>query len=175
MFFLPAPYRTMGIEMKQCGNCWGLLSTLGLTGRVGGASEGWKRTGTLISQAVVLGENIIRKWKCNWKSESGIGESIIRKWKFSFSSSEHDQITISLESEIACGKSELRQNHDDWAHQRGCRQLKTRPHCQGIQRKALGIWPIIMVIDIFNISPQQYLASVSSSFSATLLNASSNS
>ena len=84
MFFLPAPYRTIGIEMKQCGNCWGLLSTLGLTGRVGGASEGWKRTGTLISQAVVLGENIIRKWKCNWKSESGIGESIIRKWKLSF-------------------------------------------------------------------------------------------
>ena len=136
--------------MKQCGNCWGLLSTLGLTGRVGGASGGRKRTGTLISQAVVLGENIIRKWKCNWKSESGIGESIIRKWKFSFSSSEHDQITISLGSEIACGKSKLRQNHDDWAHQRGCRQLKTRPHCQGIQRKALGIWPIIMVIDIFN-------------------------
>ena len=67
-----------------------------------------------------------------------------------FSSSEHDQIKISLESEIACGKSELRQNHNDWAHQRGCRQLKTRPHCQGIQRKALGIWPIIMVIDIFN-------------------------
>merc|ERR1719266_1553514 len=76
-FYPPLLYRTIGIEMKQCGNCWGLLSTLGLTGRVGGASGGGERTGTLISQAVV---------------------------------------------------------------QRGCRQLKTRPHCQGIQRKALGIW-----------------------------------
>ena len=82
MFFLPAPHRTIGIEMKQCGNCWGLLSTLGLTGRVGGASGGKEQELLYLRQwswgkISLESENVIEKVKVVIGKASSESESFL--------------------------------------------------------------------------------------------------
>ena len=67
----------------------------------------------------IKSENWNEKWKWEWKVKreflSEVGMKSKREWKFTVFESES-------------------------AYQRGCRLLKTRPHCQGIQHKALGTW-----------------------------------
>ena len=68
--------------MKQCGNCWGLLSTLGLTGRVGGASGGKEQELLYLRQwswgkISLESENVIEKVKVVIGKASSESESCL--------------------------------------------------------------------------------------------------
>ena len=141
---------------------------------------GWMKNINSISQAVVLQKKLM-KWKVTMgmKSESQ-NRKWKRKLKVKLRVNVEQRLYISVSvpakkssrnEKLRCkgkvkvwmkSESEFVNENFKWyivesesegSYQKGCRQLKTRPHYQGILRKALGTW---VDVDKNDYSPRNY-------------------